>query len=237
MVKITTAFLLIVVFVFGCYNPKITTQEVKQNVEYSAIQISEKCLALLAYGLLSDDENDIPFGGVCKDIASDSLVKFLQIQKRVFKHWQKTGEIDTNDREFSWDYKGDIGLLNSLIWTRITMEKGVFGLNAEYATEYYGSDYSFIWRLYMFNSVNDKVKSLILDRATSFSDFTAYIDSAYNVPSWCRNVRRYAQELKKYSKDDSSSEDFLLKYYALRCESEDGIPHQPKEVPVPNANP
>lgn len=232
----------------GCYNQKVKQncdiQEIKQNEECLLCKIPEKCLALLTYGLLSDDDNDVPFGGACKDIASDSLVKFLQVQKLTFKRWQKMKEIDINNYEFSWSYNGDIGLLHSLIWTRITMGSGinsfVWRLNADFATEYYGSDNSFIWRLYMLGSVYNKVRSSFkidgLNRIASFSDYAAYLDSAFYyehdrslgyVPSWCREVKRYAYELRKYSKEGSPSEDFLLRYYVLRCENEEGTPSYP----------
>jgi hypothetical protein len=257
---IKIAILFMSVLFFGCH-PKTNQSRYAQErgqpeeaAESRSYQISEKCLALLAYGLLSDDDNDAPFGGACKDIASDSLVKFIQIQKHLFKHWQKTGKVDTNGRKFSWGYNGDFGLLRSLIWTRITVKDDswkIWKLNAQFTEEYYGNDYSFIWRFYIFGFIyNEAMSSFKLDslnRIASFNDYAAYLDSAFYYKSdlnsfgrvlrWCREVKRYAYELKKYSKDDSPGEDFLLKYYALRCENKEGTPSQPANTPTTSTAP
>jgi len=216
---------------YGCNNHETKKDERK---ECSTCQISERCIALLAYGLLSDDENDIPFGGSCKDIISDSLVTFLQLQKRIFKQWQHNKELDTNELQSYWDSKNDINLLRLLILTRINMESGVRGktwrLNLGFAKEEYGSDYSFIWRLYMLGFANDGIykSSFNIDtlvRISSFSDFAAYLDSSFtdvhstplgSVSDWCKHVKKYAQELKRFSR-----EDFLLKYYDSRCKNEE----------------
>lgn len=60
-------------------------------------KISRKCIALLAYGLLSDDKFDIPFGGTCTEIASESLVNFLVCQKSLFKKYKDTGKINARE--------------------------------------------------------------------------------------------------------------------------------------------
>jgi hypothetical protein len=225
--------LLLVILLYGCNNHETKKDEINECPTY---QISERCIALLAYGLLSDDENDIPFGGSCKDGISDSLVTFLQSQKRIFKQWQNNKELDTNELQSNWDSKNDINLLRLLILTRITMESGVRGktwmLNLGFAKEEYGSDYSFIWRLYMLGFANDGIykSSFSLDTLVhieSFSNFAAYLDSSFfylpdtplgSVSNWCQHVKKYANELKMFS-----NEDFLLKYYNSRCKNEDAL--------------
>jgi hypothetical protein len=223
---------------YGC-----GVQENKQNgetaVECPPCQISEKCLALLAYGLLSNDENDIPLGGACKDIISDSLVDFLVLQKRLFKHWQRTGEYDTSYHQFARDYQGDLSLLHSLIFVRALTDRDLgdksSSINASNMKFKYGSDYSFIWRLYILGisyreafMLSFRPLDIRLDPTASFNDFTAYLDSAFlyrpeqqhfgAVPNWCKTAEIYILELKIYSKKD-----FFVKYYNLRCKNENSL--------------
>ncbi|MDR0516479.1 MAG: hypothetical protein LBH25_05475 [Fibromonadaceae bacterium] len=216
-------------------------RETKQKVEKAGeclkakecpqCQISEKCIALLAYGMLSDDEFDIPFGGACKDIVSDSLVSFLNEQKYIFKKWQRTEKINTNRDD-------DIFLLNMLISISADMDTDSnskeWKLNTEYAATSYDSDHSFIWRFYLLAGIayDTGINPAILRHITSFNDFAAYLDSSFadnpstrdypygdrTLLSWCKCEynKQSIRELKKYSKTD-----LFIKYYDSRCKNED----------------
>jgi hypothetical protein len=257
------AVLLMATLFCNCNEQKAKQSEEKTE-ERQTNQISEKCIALLAYGLLSDDEGDVPFGGACKEIASDSLVdflqsqkglvkkseqnekidakdcivliayellsddeinipagvckdivpdsiaKYLQLQKHIFKRWQKDRIVDAKEITLKMGINTNIRLLEWLIGIRTKIgptiiindktgpcdddceECGGYGCaldwpyDAEYVLDNFGGDYSFIWKLYMLG----------------------YYNRPINIPLWSCKMREYAQELKKYSKNE-----FLIKYY------------------------
>ena len=66
----------------------------------------ERCVALLAYGLLSYDMHDVPLGGTCKGFLSDSVITYLQQQKRIAhaRRYKKI-KLDTNELQINWDFK------------------------------------------------------------------------------------------------------------------------------------
>ncbi|MDR0518198.1 MAG: hypothetical protein LBH25_14280 [Fibromonadaceae bacterium] len=313
MVKIAIAGLLAAMLLCSC-NDKKTKQSMEKAEEIPPIQISEKCIALLAYGLLSDDENDVPFGGACKDVASDSLViflqsqkllvkssgqnekmkecklchisdcitllayellsdyeidvpvgvcknivsdslaKYLQLQKRIFKRWQKDRIVDAKEIMFNMGIDTDIRLLGYLIDIRVKIgptsvindktgtcdddcdECGGYicsfewDIDADNVLDIFGADYSFIWKLHTLGYTGHGL-SLNLDTLNSiasFDDFAAYLDLSFTngagymrtMSNWCEELKIPAQELKKFLNRDSSSKDFLLKYYDLRCKED-----------------
>jgi len=200
----------------------------KHNID-STFQISEKCIALLVYNLLSDNEPDIPIVDICNTIASDTMLSYLQLQKRIFKRWQYNSEKNTEAMTLYWEwaYKRDIGLLGSLINTRIELgwhpKWDLFLLEIE---SQYGDDFLFFWRLAMLGSLKiwnqREFDSLI--STTHFDDIASYLDTAIffqSVSDWCNIAEKSYNKLKLFSKNDFSKEDFLLMYYDSRCKKDD----------------
>jgi hypothetical protein len=214
-----------------CYSNLQAEQKEGKPPENPSLQISEKCLALLAYGLLSDDEKDIPFGGACKDAIPDSVVNFLRLQKRVFKHWQKTG--DRCDEDYiGWRYKGDLSLLGYLICTRLEItEFSLWPFTVGYIRDKYGTDFSFIWRLRLFGLSTQRYRKGLdfsldtLLNFTSFNDFATYLDSSIaDIPNmrlqtweyWCKKFEENIREYKKYFSKEELENDFFAQYYESR---------------------
>jgi len=210
-----------------CYSNLQAEQKEGKPPECPSIQISEKCLALLAYGLLSDDEKDIPFGGACKDAIPDSVVNFLSLQKRIFKHWQKTG--DVGDRDYiGWKYEGDLGLLGYLISLRFLVpDVHSFGSNYDFIRNKYGTDFSFIWKLRLLGLSDERFRGFefsidTLMSFTTFNDFATYLDSSIaDIPNmkwqtwsyWCKKYKEYILEYKKYYSEKESKDDFFIQFY------------------------
>ena len=264
---IKTIMILVMAMLFcDCSKAPETKHIERKPKECQACKISEKCLALLAYGLLSDDKFDVPFGGACKDIApdcvalltyellsddeidipvepckeiaSDSIAKFLQLEKNIFKRWQKDRVVDAKEITSNMGINTDIKLLHWLIGIRLKIgpisvindksgdcdddceECGGYkcafdwDVDAGNVLEIFGGDYSFIWKLQALGYFKKLYLNIdTLTRISEFMDYAAYLDTSLkNAPQWCCDMKKYAQELKKYSE-----EDFFIKYYDRTC--------------------
>jgi hypothetical protein len=222
--------LLIILLLGGCGGQN-TSADKEPIKDCQPCQLSEKCIALLAYGLLSDDDNDVPLGGACEGVLSDSIITYLQIQK----HIVNTKTPNAYDTLVYWGLGRDIALLGHLIelrreirWHDNTWR--ILASNIPFVSE---TDYSFYWRLLahgLTNSVSNYHRSFFnldtLNRIAVFSSYTTYLDSlligepiSYGKTStlsyWCNDISELVVGLRTYSKDD-----FLLKYYDIRCKNE-----------------
>jgi len=226
-----------VILLCGCDNQKKHMNEEKAT-DCQPYQISEKCVALLAYGLLSDDENDIPLGGACKGVLSDSVIMYLQVQKRIVNNWKYNKKLsDKLEMHLGRNFGDrDIDLLGHLIMLRHEVRwrgDNEWLKRVGNIPHYYGKEYSFYWRLIahgITNNTTSRHQSFFnldtLNEFENFRDYFVYIDSLLvgepksigkpiALSSWCGKITKLVDGLREYSKDD-----FLLRYYDIRCKDE-----------------
>ncbi|GBU20516.1 hypothetical protein R80B4_00394 [Fibrobacteres bacterium R8-0-B4] len=248
-IKVFIVLSLTVLF-YSCANQQ--SKQIEENVpvlptettqrEGKIYQLSEKCLALLAYGLLSDDIFDVPFGGACKDIVSDTLADYLKDKKRAFKRWQISGVIPDKDTYVESNDYTNIGdnfhLLGELIYSRMLIGDLVCGkcgtLTLDNTIIQYGRNNVFVWRLRILHEIKHLLgeqrslnfESLI--RTESYKEMFSYLDTTLNIKRWCEEAEGSVQNLRPRLTSDYSKDDYLLRYYNTRCdggiyESADGV--------------
>jgi len=220
------------------HNKKIDVKELIRQVEERSKKSApchlSDCVTLLAYGLLSDNETDLSTGEACKDIVSDSLISFLQVQKRIFKQWQYNRivdkDVDRDDTLFHWTKKRDINLLRWLILSRIKIDDFKTESYISYTISEFGSNNLFIWRIIMLYylkeglTIDNRFEIDTIIRNASFDNLATYLDkslSGASILDWCSRVKGSIQPLKGFYHDDSPKEDFLMRYYDYRCRDEE----------------
>lgn len=234
------AILLAMALLCGCNGQKNRANE-EQAKECPPCRLSEKCAALFAYGLLSDDENDIPLGGACEGVLSDSVIMYIYAQKRMVNnkryHKEPPDFHEMRPRKERGGCPSDIDLLNLLLVLRdeIRWGDGEWLKLAGYVSHCYGTDYSFYWQLAARGVTGDVLRHRhdffnldTLSRIGDFSDYAGYLDtsltSGYSfagepadlTPRWCEDIAALVTGLREYSKDD-----FIPRYYDIRCLNKD----------------